>query len=204
MYGPCGLTFSMIMQISDGANFGRSVFERLSSLGYNKHLLNIQYRTHPEISKFPIGTFYDGKISNGPNVSHKDYNKRFLAGKLFRPYSFINIDGDETAEKHDRSLKNSIQVAVIVLIMRRLFKETVSTGSKLSVGIVSPYNAQVRAIQEKIGKAYGSQEQWSWFSWVPLELSEDKCGSDKGQALLMDSGEWNHFVQQQFCVAEDC
>ncbi|CAO2043451.1 unnamed protein product [Urochloa humidicola] len=109
---------------------------------------------HPEISKFPIGTFYDGKISNGPNVSHKDYNKRFLAGKLFRPYSFINIDGDETAEKHDRSLKNSIQVAVIVLIMRRLFKETVSTGSKLSVGIVSPYNAQVRAIQEKIGKAY--------------------------------------------------
>lgn len=77
---------------------------------------------HPEISKFPVGTFYDGKISDGPNVSHKDYNKRFLAGKLFRPYSFMNIDGDETIEKHGRSLKNSVEVAVIVLIVKRLFE----------------------------------------------------------------------------------
>ena len=37
-----GLTFNMVMQKSDSANFGRSVFERLSSLGYSKHLLNIQ------------------------------------------------------------------------------------------------------------------------------------------------------------------
>ncbi|PWZ04033.1 CBL-interacting protein kinase 8 [Zea mays] len=29
---------------------------------------------------------------------------------------------------------------------------TVSTGSNLSIGIVRPYNAQVRAIQEKVGK----------------------------------------------------
>nr|XP_034604797.1 probable helicase MAGATAMA 3 [Setaria viridis] len=145
-------------KISDAANFGRSVFERLSSLGYSKHLLNIQYRMHSEISKFPVGTFYDGKISDGPNVSHKDYNKRFLAGKLFRPYSFINVDGHETCEKHGLSLKSSIEVAAIVLIVRRLFKETVSTGSKLSVGVVSPYNAQVRAIQEKVEKAYSRSD----------------------------------------------
>ncbi|CAL5025815.1 unnamed protein product [Urochloa decumbens] len=141
-------------KISDSANFGRSIFERLSSLGYSKHLLNIQYRMHPEISKFPVRTFYDGKISDGPNVSHKEYNKRFLAGKLLRPYSFIHIDGDETAEKHGRSLKNSVEAAIIMLIVKRLFEETVSTGSKLSVGVVSPYNAQVRAIQEKVGKTY--------------------------------------------------
>jgi senataxin len=98
----------MVMQISDSANYGRSVFERLSSLGYSKHLLNIQYRMHPEISKFPVGTFYDDNISDGPNVSHKDYNKRFLGGKLFRPYSFISIDGHEIAEKHGQRLKNSI------------------------------------------------------------------------------------------------
>ncbi|XP_012702936.1 probable helicase MAGATAMA 3 [Setaria italica] len=145
-------------KISDAANFGRSVFERLSSLGYSKHLLNIQYRMHSEISKFPVGTFYDGKISDGPNVSHKYYNKRFLAGKLFRPYSFINVDGHETCEKHGLSLKNSIEVAAIVLIVRRLFKETVSTGSKLSVGVVPPYNAQVRAIQEKVEKAYSRSD----------------------------------------------
>jgi len=121
---PCFvLTSNMIMQISDSANFGRSVFERLSSLGYSKHLLNIQYRMHPEISKFPVGTFYGGKIYNGPNVSHKDCNKNYLAGKLFRSYSFINIDGShETVEKHSRSLKNLIEVDAIVLLVQRLFK----------------------------------------------------------------------------------
>ncbi|XP_035821093.1 uncharacterized protein [Zea mays] len=140
-------------KISDSANFGRSVFERLSSLGYSKHLLNIQYRMHPDISRFPVGTFYDGKLSDGPNVSHKDYNKMFLAGKLFRPYSFINIDGShETNEMHGRSLKNSLEVDAVVMIVQSLLKETLSTRSKLSIGVVCPYNAQVRAIQEKVGK----------------------------------------------------
>jgi hypothetical protein len=33
-----------------------------------------------------------------------------------------------------------------------IYCRTVSTGSNLSIGIVRPYNAQVRAIQEKVGK----------------------------------------------------
>ncbi|RCV35094.1 hypothetical protein SETIT_7G212000v2, partial [Setaria italica] len=134
-------------KISDNTNFGRSVFERLdmfgSSSGYSKHLLNVQYRMHPEISKFPVATFYDGKISDGPNVTHKNYSKRFLAGKSWR------------------SLKNTIEAAAVGRIVQRLFKESVSTGSKASVGVVSPYNAQVRAIQEKLGKTYSRYDGFS-------------------------------------------
>ncbi|GJN26634.1 hypothetical protein PR202_gb14583 [Eleusine coracana subsp. coracana] len=149
-------------KISENANFGRSVFERLSSLGYSKHLLNVQYRMHPEISKFPVTVFYDGKISDGPNVTCKSYEKWFLTGKMFVPYSFINVDGGhETTEKHGRSLKNTIEVAAVVRIVQRLFKEAVSRGSKLSVGVVSPYNAQARAIQEKIGKSYNMYDGFS-------------------------------------------
>ncbi|KAM0832855.1 hypothetical protein ACQ4PT_064636 [Festuca glaucescens] len=141
--------------ISGNANFGRSVFERLSLLGYDKHLLNVQYRMHPRISKFPVSTFYDGKISDGPNVTSKSYDRRYLASQIFGSYSFINVDGGhETTEKHGRSLKNTIEVAAVLRIVQRLFKESVSTGSKISVGIISPYNAQVRAINEKVGKSY--------------------------------------------------
>jgi superfamily I DNA and/or RNA helicase len=39
--------------------------------------------------------------------------------------------------------------------------ETVCTGSKLSVGIVSPYNAQVKVIQEKVGKSYNTYDGFS-------------------------------------------
>ena len=36
-----------------------------------------------------------------------------------------------------------------------------STRSKLSVGVVSPYNAQVRAIHEKVGKSYNTYDGFS-------------------------------------------
>ena len=92
-------------------------------LGHEKHLLNVQYRMHPEISKFPVATFYDGKISNGPNVTSKSYDRMFLASKIFGPYSFINVDGGhETTEKHGQSLKNTVEVAAVVRIVQRLFK----------------------------------------------------------------------------------
>lgn len=39
--------------------------------------------------------------------------------------------------------------------------ETVFTGTKLSVGVVSPYNAQVRAIQEKLEKSYDMYDGFS-------------------------------------------
>jgi senataxin len=39
--------------------------------------------------------------------------------------------------------------------------ESVSTGIKISVGIVSPYNAQVRAIHEKLGKSYNMHDGFS-------------------------------------------
>ncbi|CAM0903211.1 unnamed protein product [Alopecurus aequalis] len=149
-------------KISDNANFRRSVFERLSMLGYSKHLLNVQYRMHPKISKFPVVTFYDGKISDGPNVATKSYEKRFLASKIFGPYTFINVDGGhERTEKHGRSLKNTIEAAAVSQIVQRLFKESVSTGIKISVGVVSPYNAQVRAIHEKMGKSYNMHDGFS-------------------------------------------
>ncbi|KAL6882575.1 hypothetical protein ACP4OV_011265 [Aristida adscensionis] len=117
---------------------------------------------HPEISKFSVATFYDGKISDGPNITSKNYGLRVLAGKMFGPYSFINVDsGNETTEKHGRSLKNTIEVAAVVRIVQRLFKERVSSGTKLSVGVVSPYNVQARAIQEKLMQTYNRNEEFS-------------------------------------------
>ncbi|TVU16036.1 hypothetical protein EJB05_39583, partial [Eragrostis curvula] len=158
----CQLPALVKSKISDNAGFGRSVFERLSSLGYSKHLLNVQYRMHPEISKFPVASFYERKISDGPNVICKNYERSLLPGKMFGPYSFINVDGGhETTEKHGRSPKNTVEVAAVLWIVQRLFEESVFAGTMLSVGIVSPYNAQVRAIQEKLGKSYDMYDGFS-------------------------------------------
>ncbi|KAJ4758065.1 P-loop containing nucleoside triphosphate hydrolases superfamily protein [Rhynchospora pubera] len=146
-------------KISDEANFGRSLFERLSSLGFSKHLLNVQYRMHPAISRFPVSNFYNNRISDGPNVTSQSYEKRFLTGQMYGSYSFINVEqGEEIKDKFGRSLRNPIEVAAVVHIVKKLFRESVYLGQNLTVGVVSPYNAQVKLIQEKLGKTYDLYE----------------------------------------------
>uniref|UniRef100_A0A0D9VJK4 DNA2/NAM7 helicase-like C-terminal domain-containing protein n=1 Tax=Leersia perrieri TaxID=77586 RepID=A0A0D9VJK4_9ORYZ len=149
-------------RLCEDADFGRSLFERLSSLGHPKHLLNVQYRMHPGISKFPVSSFYENNISDGANVLHRDYERKPLPGPMYGSYSFINVEaGKESTGKYDKSLMNAIEVAAVVRIVQRLFKESVDTGRKLCVGVVSPYKGQVRAIQEKLGKSYETHPGFS-------------------------------------------
>lgn len=120
-----------MLQIADEADFGRSLFERLSSLGYNKHLLNIQYRMHPSISKFPVSNFYDNRISDGPNVTSPAYERQYLKGQMYGPYSFIDVEqGKETTDKYGRSLRNPIEVAAVIHIVKKLFKGECSLALK--------------------------------------------------------------------------
>ncbi|KAF0933823.1 hypothetical protein E2562_019280 [Oryza meyeriana var. granulata] len=160
----CQLPALVKSRVCEDAEFGRSLFERLSSLGHPKHLLDVQYRMHPGISKFPVSIFYESKISDGENVLHRDYERKPLAGPMYGSYSFINVEaGKESTGKHIKSLMNAIEVAAVARIVQRLFKESVETGKKLcvGVGVVSPYKGQVRAIQEKLGMAYETHPGFS-------------------------------------------
>ncbi|XP_031256233.1 uncharacterized protein LOC116114218 [Pistacia vera] len=154
----CQLPAMVASNVSDEAGFGRSLFERLSSLGHSKHLLNVQYRMHPSISYFPNSYFYDNQILDSPVVKRKSYEKVFMSGSpMFGPYSFINIlDGREELISHSR--RNMVEVAVVVKILQNLYKDWNGSKQKLSIGIVSPYSAQVVAIQEKLGGKYKSSD----------------------------------------------
>jgi senataxin len=102
------------------------LFVRLTSLGQPKHLLDVQYRMHPWISKFPVDSFYDGRITDGPNVLNRNYERQHLTGPMYGSYSFINIDdGNESTGKRDRSLINAVEAAAVVRILQRLFKGSV-------------------------------------------------------------------------------
>ncbi|CAL2229703.1 unnamed protein product [Prunus armeniaca] len=139
-------------KISEKAGFGRSLFGRLVQLGHKKHLLNVQYRMHPSISLFPKGEFYKNRISDGPNVKQRSYERSFLSGKMYGSYSFIDIVNGK--EEFDRwhSPKNMVEVAVVCEIVASLYREFTRTKKKVSVGVISPYKAQVNAIQERVGE----------------------------------------------------
>uniref|UniRef100_A0A2N9HA65 DNA2/NAM7 helicase-like C-terminal domain-containing protein n=1 Tax=Fagus sylvatica TaxID=28930 RepID=A0A2N9HA65_FAGSY len=153
----CQLAAMTESNISHEAGFGRSLFERLSSLGHSKHLLGIQYRMHPSISFFPNSNFYSNQILDAPNVKRKGYEKHYLPWPMYGSYSFINIrDGREEKDDVERSWRNMVEVAIVMKILLNLYKAWVGVGSKpnLSIGVISPYAAQVVAIQEKLGRMY--------------------------------------------------
>ncbi|XXG72001.1 hypothetical protein AAC387_Pa07g1195 [Persea americana] len=142
-------------EVSWEAGFGRSLFERLSFLGHHKYLLNVQYRMHPAISSFPNAKFYDNQILDGSNVKKSSYKKNYLPGRLYGAYSFINVaDGREEKEDTGNSWRNMVEVYVVLKIVSSLYKSLANTGTRISVGVVSPYSAQVEAITVKMSNKY--------------------------------------------------
>ncbi|XVF06350.1 hypothetical protein REPUB_Repub06bG0040400 [Reevesia pubescens] len=141
-------------KISDAAEFGRSLFERLVLLGQKKQLLNVQYRMHPAISSFPNNEFYDGKILDATIVKSRSHEKRFLHGSMYGAYSFINVAYGKEQFDCWHSPKNMVEVALVCEIVASLFNEFTGTKQGLCIGVISPFKAQVHAIQEKIEKKY--------------------------------------------------
>ncbi|XP_061360518.1 uncharacterized protein LOC133304491 isoform X2 [Gastrolobium bilobum] len=142
-------------EISDKAGFGRSLFERLVLLGHKRHLLNVQYRMHPSISLFPNMEFYDKQILDSPSVKERSYEKHFLHGDMFKFYSFINVAFGQDELDEGNSRKNMVEVAVVSEIVLDLFKESTSRKQTVSVGVISPYKAQVVAIEDALKKRFG-------------------------------------------------
>ncbi|KAJ3708112.1 hypothetical protein LUZ61_011817 [Rhynchospora tenuis] len=77
-----------------------------------------------------------------------------LIGDEYQLPALVKSKGKETTDKHGKSLRNPIEAAAVVHIVKKLFKESVNLRQNLVVGVVSPYNAQVKLIQEKLGKTY--------------------------------------------------
>ncbi|XP_033139437.1 helicase sen1 isoform X2 [Brassica rapa] len=171
-------------KIASEADLGRSLFERLVLLGHKKQLLNMQYRMHPSISIFPNKEFYGMKILDAPSVRVRSYEKQFLHGKMYGPYSFINVPYGREQFGQGFSSKNIVEVSVVDEILSKLysgitliligFLKLVSdnvilinlavsrkSGRSISVGVISPYKAQVFAIQEKIGQKYDTSEKFT-------------------------------------------
>ena len=47
------------------AGLSQSLFERLVVLGIRPVRLEVQYRMHPDLARFPSNFFYEGSLQNG-------------------------------------------------------------------------------------------------------------------------------------------
>jgi senataxin len=97
-------------------------------MDHRKHMLDVQYRMHPDIHDFPNKKFYSACISDGPNVSHESYCRSYLKERMYGTYSFIDIqNNNETFGPLGRSRKNMVEVVAVHHIIKCLAEGIYST-----------------------------------------------------------------------------
>lgn len=131
---------------------GKSLFGDLKSRlpESNQIMLSKQFRMHPEIGDFVSKLFYDGKIMSVPKAEERTIN---IAG-LERTIKFIDTSGmgSEARERRQGGMSLYNEGEILVIEQQLLPMLESALESRKSVGILSPYSAQVMRMRERFPK----------------------------------------------------
>ncbi len=139
---------TVISRRAEKGGLGRSLFERLVEMGIAPLMLTTQYRMHPSISDFPNNRFYDGKLEDGVDRSDREAPAGMLWPDWDAPLAFLPVEGEELLSPDGASKENSVEASWVVKILMGLIEEGGLEFS--SIGIITPYAGQVRAIRDMI------------------------------------------------------
>ncbi|CAD6440381.1 f4b459af-ebd5-4b58-8fbd-9fd58f20d351 [Sclerotinia trifoliorum] len=122
------------------AGLDQSLFERLATLGLKPNLLNVQYRMHPCLSKFPSNMFYDGSLQNGVTTQQRiRRDVDFPWPVADTPMMFWSNLGNEEISASGTSYLNRTEASNVEKIVTRFFKAGVQPGD---IGVITPYEGQ--------------------------------------------------------------
>ncbi|KAJ8518486.1 hypothetical protein ONZ45_g4443 [Pleurotus djamor] len=142
---------TVMSQKATSLYYNQSLFVRLQKKNPERvHLLSIQYRMHPEISRLPSELFYNGRLQDGPSMSQKT-QRPWHSHPNFGVYRFFDVKGVE--EQVRQSQKNTRESLVALKLFQALRRLYVSTN--FTVGVVSMYKAQVTEIRRLFVDHYG-------------------------------------------------
>lgn len=118
------------------------------------HLLDTQYRMHPEISLFPSQTFYDGRLLDGDDMSGLR-QRPWHSSALLSPYQFYDVQGRHSTAPGGRSSRNEAEINVAMQLYKRLTMDYGDVDFKGKIGIITPYKEQLRALKARFSQQYG-------------------------------------------------
>jgi superfamily I DNA and/or RNA helicase len=120
-----------------------TILDRLVDQIEQSYLLNVQYRMHPAILSFSNQEFYNNALLTDQSVV--DRNSPFDSATLL----FIDTSGcgfEEEINPETFSRSNSQEY----FILREHILSILNQLTGLSIGIISPYKAQVKFIRQQI------------------------------------------------------
>lgn len=152
---PNQLPPTVLSQAASSYNYEQSLFVRMQqNYPESVYLLDVQYRMHPEISRFPSSQFYKSRLHDGKGMEVKN-TRKWHAEFPLTPYRFFNIVSKHQANELSRSLYNVLEAQVALEMVEKLIKTLPDGKLDGKVGIISPYKEQIRELKRTFTRRYG-------------------------------------------------
>lgn len=139
------------VQISELQNTGfGKLFEILPDSC--KETLSTQYRMHPAIGDLISLLFYEGKVQNGVDESERRTSLPMLNDRAITWLTTSNAGPArfEQPAGHNNGYINHLEVTVIQNCLQRLDQEIAALGENYSIGLITPYRAQLELIRNRL------------------------------------------------------
>ena len=148
--------------------YEQSLFVRMQNNHPNDvHLLDTQYRMHPEISLFPSKTFYDEKLLDGPDMT-RIRKQPWHECNILGPYRFFDVQGAHQSAPKGHSLINVAEVEIALQLFDRLATDYRGFDFREKIGVITPYKSQLRELRARFARKYGD----SIFSTIEFNTTD--------------------------------
>ncbi|NWH60648.1 SETX helicase, partial [Geococcyx californianus] len=110
--------------------------------------LTVQYRMHPDICLFPSNYVYGRTLKTDKAVEEN----RCSSDWPFQPYLIFDV-GDGCEERDNDSFSNPQEVKLVMELIRTIKEKRKDLGLR-RIGIITPYSAQKKKIQQQLDREF--------------------------------------------------
>lgn len=167
---------TVISKSAEDGGLNHSLFQRMLACGLETEMLTTQYRMHPSIREFPSARFYENRLHDGCSRDERPCPAGFLWPNWDKPVAFVPVMGVEETEEEGKSRRNRDEAALVYSIVSNLIEPGDLHPS--DIGVISPYNGQVRLLQELFDE-HRSREEGGRFEGLEIKSVDGYQGREK-------------------------
>jgi senataxin len=153
---PDQLPPTVLSRSAQSFGYEQSLFVRMQkNHPQDIHLLDTQYRMHPEISVFPSQQFYGSRLVDGDGMA-KLRDQPWHASTVLGPYRFFDVKGVQTQESRGHSFINIPEINAAIKLYQRLKADYgMNCDFKGKIGIIATYKAQLNELKARFSRQFG-------------------------------------------------
>lgn len=154
---PKQLPPTVLSKMASQFQYEQSLFVRMQkNFPQHVHLLDVQYRMHPDISRFPSVAFYDSKLQDGPGMAELRA-RPWHQSELLSPYRFFDVQGMHQSATKGHSLVNYAEISVAMKLYGRLISDVKDYEFSGKIGVITPYKGQLKEMKQYFASRYGDE-----------------------------------------------